>query len=53
LIEKVINENQDKVKEYKSGKEKLFWFFVGQAMKVSGGKANPLLVNEILKKKLK
>ena len=52
LIEKVINENQDKVKEYKSGKEKLFGFFVGQAMKVSG-KANPQLVNEILKKKLK
>ena len=45
--------NQDKVKEYKSGKEKLFGFFVGQAMKVSGGKANPQLVNEILKKKLK
>ena len=53
LIEKVINENQDKVKEYKSGKEKLFGFFVGQAMKVSGGKANPQLVNELLKKKLK
>ena len=53
LIEKVINENQDKVKEYKSGKEKLFGFFVGQTMKVSDGKANPQLVNEILKKKLK
>ncbi len=53
LIEKVINENQDKVKEYKSGKEKLFGFFVGQTMKVSGGKANPQLVNEILKIKLK
>jgi len=53
LIEKVISENQDKVKEYKSGKEKLFGFFVGQTMKVSGGKANPQLVNEILKKKLK
>ena len=53
LIEKVINENQEKVKEYKSGKEKLFGFFVGQVMKVSGGKANPQLVNEILKKKLK
>ena len=53
LIEKVINENQDKVKEYKSGKEKLFGFFVGQAMKSSGGKANPQLVNDILKKKLK
>ena len=52
LIDKVINDNPDKVKEYKSGKEKLFGFFVGQAMKVSGGKANPQLVNEILKKKL-
>ena len=53
LIDKVINDNPDKVKEYKSGKEKLFGFFVGQAMKISGGKANPQLVNEILKKKLK
>ena len=53
VIDKVIKENQDKVKEYKSGKEKLFGFFVGQAMKVSGGKANPKLVNEILNKKLK
>jgi len=52
LIDRVINDNPDKVKEYKSGKEKLFGFFVGQAMKVSGGKANPQLVNEILKKKL-
>jgi len=52
LIEKVITENPDKVKEYKSGKEKLFGFFVGQVMKVSGGKANPKLVNDILKKKL-
>ena len=49
----LADQNQDKVKEYKSGKEKLFGFFVGQAMKVSGGKANPQLVNEILKKKLK
>ena len=53
LIDKVINENPDKVKEYKSGKEKLFGFFVGQAMKDSGGKANPQLINDILKKKLK
>ena len=53
LIDKVINENPDKVKEYKSGKEKLFGFFVGQSMKISGGKANPQLLNEILKKKLK
>ena len=53
LIDKVITDNPDNVKEYKSGKEKLFGFFVGQIMKVSGGKANPQLVNEILKKKLK
>ena len=52
LIDKIINENLDKVKEYKSGKEKLFGFFVGQVMKVSGGKANPKLANEILKDKL-
>ena len=53
IIAKVISDNADKVKEYKSGKDKLFGFFVGQAMKVSDGKANPQLVNEILKKKLK
>ena len=53
LIDKVISNNEDKVKEYKSGKEKLFGFFVGQAMKISGGEANPQLINEILKKKLK
>ena len=52
LIDKVITNNPDKVKDYKSGKDKLFGFFVGQVMKVSGGKANPQLVNEILKKKL-
>ena len=52
LIDKIITDNPDKVKEYKSGKDKLFGFFVGQVMKVSGGKANPQLVNEILKKKL-
>ncbi len=53
LIDKVINANKDKVNEYKSGKDKLFGFFVGQAMKASEGKANPQLVNDILKKKLK
>ena len=52
LIDKVIDENRDKATEYKSGKVKLFGFFVGQVMKISGGKANPQLVNEILKKKL-
>ena len=52
LIEGVIKDNPDKVAEYKSGKVKLFGFFVGQVMKVSNGTANPQLVNEILKKKL-
>ncbi len=53
IINKVISENSKNVEAYKSGKDKLFGFFVGQVMKTSGGKANPKLVNEILKKKLK
>lgn len=52
IIDEVIASNPDKVAEYKSGKDKLFGFFVGQTMKASGGKANPAAVNEILKKKL-
>ena len=53
FVDQVINKNNDKVKEYLSGKDKLFGFFVGQVMKVSQGKANPGLVNKILKSKLK
>ena len=53
IITKVISNNKDKVEQYKSGKEKLFGFFVGQIMKASEGKANPQLVNEILSNKLK
>jgi len=53
IIDQVIIDNKDKVAQYKSGKDKLFGFFVGQVMKDSGGKANPQLVNEILKQKLK
>ena len=53
IITKVISNNKDKVEQYKSGKEKLFGFFIGQVMKASEGKANPQLVNEILKNKLK
>ncbi len=45
-----MNENQAQLKEYLSGKEKLFGFFVGQAMKISGGKLNPAKLNEIMKK---
>ncbi len=52
IVLKIIATNKDKVEEYKSGKEKLFGFFVGQVMKHSGGKANPKLVNDILKEKL-
>lgn len=52
VIEAVLSENSDKVSEYKSGKDKLFGFFVGQVMKISKG-ANPARVNELLKEKLK
>ena len=52
IIDKVISDNPKNVEAYKSGKDKLFGFFVGQVMKQSNGKANPQVVNEILKKKL-
>ena len=52
LITNVFEENPKMLTEYKSGKEKLFGFFVGQAMKLSNGKANPQIVNSILKKRL-
>ncbi|MDP2364541.1 MAG: Asp-tRNA(Asn)/Glu-tRNA(Gln) amidotransferase GatCAB subunit B, partial [Ignavibacteria bacterium] len=52
IIKKIIDENMSQVEEYRSGKEKVFGFFVGQVMKESKGKANPILVNEILKKML-
>ncbi len=51
-IEAVMAKNPDKVAEFRGGKDKLFGFFVGQVMKATAGKANPALVNEILKKKL-
>ena len=52
VITKVLSHNIDKVNEYKSGKEKLYGYFIGQIMQETKGKANPKLVNEILKKKL-
>lgn len=52
LIDKIIKAHPQHVADYRSGKEKLFGFFVGQAMKESGGKMNPQQLNEILKKKL-
>ncbi len=53
LIDQVLAENQDKVAEYRGGKDKLFGFFVGQTMKLSGGQANPGMVNQLLKDKLR
>ena len=52
LVESVISDNASKVAEFRNGKDKLFGFFVGQVMKKSQGKANPKLVNELLKDKL-
>ncbi len=51
-IAKVLAANEGKVAEYRSGKDKLFGFFVGQTMKAMAGKANPGVVNELLKKAL-
>ena len=51
-VDKVLADNADKVEQYRGGKEALFGFFVGQTMKAMQGKANPQLVNEILKAKL-
>ena len=48
----VLAANADKVAEYKAGQEKLFGFFVGQVMKAMGGKGNPGLINETLKRRL-
>ena len=52
MIEKVINNNPEQLEQYRSGKDRLFGFFVGQVMKASQGKANPKQVNDILRKKL-
>ena len=52
IVDDVIKENPKNVELFKSGKDKLFGFFVGQVMKKTDGKANPKLVNDILKKKL-
>ena len=51
-IDAIIAANEDKVAEYRGGKDKLFGFFVGQTMKAMQGKANPAVVNQILKDKL-
>ena len=52
LVDEILSANPDKVAEYRSGKDKLFGFFVGLAMKASKGKANPAQLNEVLQRKL-
>lgn len=52
IIDQILAANQDKVAEYKAGKEKMFAFFVGQTMKASRGAANPQKINELLKQRL-
>jgi aspartyl-tRNA(Asn)/glutamyl-tRNA(Gln) amidotransferase subunit B len=52
IVDNVLGANPDKVAEFRGGKDKLLGFFVGQVMKLSEGKANPKLVNELLNKKL-
>jgi aspartyl-tRNA(Asn)/glutamyl-tRNA(Gln) amidotransferase subunit B len=52
IVDEIIESNQNQVNAYRGGNEKLFGFFVGQTMKASGGKANPKVVNELLKAKL-
>jgi aspartyl-tRNA(Asn)/glutamyl-tRNA(Gln) amidotransferase subunit B len=52
MIDEIIANNPAQVEQYRSGKDKVFGFFVGQVMKASQGKANPAQVNEMLKKKL-
>jgi aspartyl-tRNA(Asn)/glutamyl-tRNA(Gln) amidotransferase subunit B len=52
IVDEIIEKNENQVTAYRNGNEKLFGFFVGQVMKASGGKANPKIVNEILKAKL-
>ena len=51
-VEEVLQNHPNEVETYKKGKDKLFGFFVGQVMKATQGKANPQLVNQILKKRL-
>ncbi len=52
MIDEILANNQDKVEQYRGGKDKLFGFFVGQVMKQTQGKANPQVVNQLLRPKL-
>ena len=48
----MLDAEPDKIAEYRAGRDKLFGFFVGQVMKAMGGKANPKVINEVLRKRL-
>ena len=52
IIDQIIANNPEQLAQYRSGKDKLFGFFVGQAMKATAGKANPQQLNDLLKAKL-
>ena len=52
VIDKIIADNPDQAQEVRDGKEKTIGWFVGQVMQATGGKANPKMVNELLRKKL-
>ena len=52
IIKNILNNNTSQVEAYKNGKDNLFKFFIGQVMKETKGKANPVVSNEILKEEL-
>jgi glutaminyl-tRNA synthetase len=52
IIDEIITKNPENVEKYKSGNNKLFGFFVGQVLKATNGKANPKIINELVKNKL-
>ena len=52
VVQKIIEANPSQVEAYRGGKDKLFGFFVGQAMKETKGRANPKILNDLLKKEL-
>jgi glutaminyl-tRNA synthetase len=53
IIDEIIAKNPDNVAKFKAGNSKLLGFFVGQVLKSTGGKANPLVVNKLVAEKLK
>jgi aspartyl-tRNA(Asn)/glutamyl-tRNA(Gln) amidotransferase subunit B len=52
IVDQILADHADQVSDYRAGKDKVFGFLVGQVMKATKGKANPRMVNEILRRKL-